>query len=311
MSIEQETQYHRSFLSQNYTDNFADYLKTAGSVGYAVRQDREVQEIRDGDPDGFEAARKALAALLKVPYQPTVSGSYSGDRGGGYYREGNPPDAKVAEYLKPTYPPQSAVTNPATGNVALPNLLLGKVAAFRKGATLLRTTMFYKLDQIRRVTADAEGYRRSEHCRPGVLTGACRRRLGQPDLLPRDLGAVDAFVAVEKHRERFGLVGVDPDHDPGLTPWLLERVADVTHDRLPGRDCESMQRAPLFPCRFQPHRGPLRACHQLWITHSFDPPLKADRPRQHALRDLPGVSLAMPDCSFDVACPTGADPPFP
>jgi hypothetical protein len=85
--------------------------------------------------------------------------------------------------------------------------------------------------------------------------------------LERDLPAVRAFIAVEKLGEILGLVGVDPDDDPGFTPGLFERVADVAHYRLPGRDRKSMQRAPLFPCRFQARRGALSTCDQFWITH--------------------------------------------
>ncbi len=86
-------------------------------------------------------------------------------------------------------------------------------------------------------------------------------------LLNRDRPALYAFVAVEELGEVLGLVGVDPDDDPGLSPGLFERVTDVTYDRLPGRDRESMQRAPLFPCRFQARRGALSTCDQFWITH--------------------------------------------
>ena len=63
----------------------------------------------------------------------------------------------------------------------------------------------------------------------------------------RGLSARCAFIAVEELGKVPGLVGVDPEDDPGLTPGLLKRVADVAYDRLPGRDRESMQRAPLLP----------------------------------------------------------------
>ena len=99
------------------------------------------------------------------------------------------------------------------------------------------------------------------------MLGLLMRDLLQLCLLERDLPALCAFVAVEELGEVLGLVGVDPDDDPGLTPGLLERVADVAYDRLPGRDRESMQRAPLFPCRFQARRGALSTCDQFWITH--------------------------------------------
>jgi hypothetical protein len=92
-------------------------------------------------------------------------------------------------------------------------------------------------------------------------------RLPMLRLPKRDLPALSAFVAVEELGEVLGLVGVDPDDDPGLSPGLFERVTDVAYDRLPRRDRESMQRAPLFPCRFQARRGALSTCDQFWITH--------------------------------------------
>ena len=93
------------------------------------------------------------------------------------------------------------------------------------------------------------------------------RDLLQLCLLERGLPALRTFIAVEKLGEILRLVGVDPDDDPGFTPRLFERVADVAHYRLPGRDRKSMQRAPLFPCRFQARRGALSTCDQFWITH--------------------------------------------
>ena len=39
------------------------------------------------------------------------------------------------------------------------------------------------------------------------------------------------------------------------------------HPRSSRRDRESVQRAPLFPCRFQARRGALSTCDQFWITH--------------------------------------------
>jgi hypothetical protein len=87
------------------------------------------------------------------------------------------------------------------------------------------------------------------------------------DLLKRNLPPLCAFISIEELREVLGLVGVDPDHDPGFTPGLFERVAYVTDYRLPGRDGQAVQCAPLFPCRFQARRGALSTCDQLWITH--------------------------------------------
>jgi hypothetical protein len=138
---------------------------------------------------------------------------------------------------------------------------------------------------IGRLAAAAERYWRAKERRARVLTAAFLRRLGrrrrltrtglnQPRLernLLRDLPAPCAFIAIEKVREEFGLVGIDPYHDPGLTPRLFKRVADVAHYRLPGRDGKSVQRAPLFPCRLQALRGTLSACDQLWITHRATP----------------------------------------
>ena len=94
------------------------------------------------------------------------------------------------------------------------------------------------------MAADAE----AEQCRPGALASAFRWRFGPPCLLLRDLQALSAFIAVKEIREILSLVGIDPDNHPGLTPWFLERVADVADYWLPGRHRESMQCAPLFPC---------------------------------------------------------------
>ncbi len=94
------------------------------------------------------------------------------------------------------------------------------------------------------MAADAE----AEQCRPGALASAFRWRFGPPGLLLRDLRALSAFIVVKEIREILSLVGIDPDNHPGLTPWFLERVADVADYWLPGRHRESMQCAPLFPC---------------------------------------------------------------
>jgi hypothetical protein len=93
------------------------------------------------------------------------------------------------------------------------------------------------------------------------------RDLLKRGLLMRDLPSLCAFISIEELREVLGLVGVDPDHDSGFTPGLFKRVAYVTDYRLPGRDGQAVQCAPLFPCRFQARRGALSTCDQLWITH--------------------------------------------
>jgi hypothetical protein len=38
--------------------------------------------------------------------------------------------------------------------------------------------------------------------------------------LQRYLARPGALITIEELREVSGLVGVDPDHDPGLPPWL-------------------------------------------------------------------------------------------
>jgi len=50
------------------------------------------------------------------------------------------------------------------------------------------------------------------------------RDLLMRDLLMRDLLMRDlrAFIAIEEAGEVLGLVGVDPDYDPGFTPGLFE-----------------------------------------------------------------------------------------
>src|SRR5689334_23878705 len=42
---------------------------------------------------------------------------------------------------------------------------------------------------------------------------------------------------------------------------------------------------------------------------SCDPPLRADRPRQRAFRDVPAGTISLPDSTLGVASATGADPP--
>ena len=69
------------------------------------------------------------------------------------------------------------------------------------------------------------------------------RSTGQLCLLKRGLPALSVFIAVEKLGQILGLVGVDPDDDPGFTPGLFERVADVAHYRLPGREPKSIEQA--------------------------------------------------------------------
>jgi hypothetical protein len=134
----------------------------------------------------------------------------------------------------------------------------------------------YVPDLIRRLTADTEGNRRAKQGRTRVIARAFWRRLRQRYLLKRpmlswsvlaqsmlngpvlsrslrqrarpqgtrlrraclkrNLPALCALIAIEELREVFSLVGVDPDYYPGFTPRLFERVADVAHYRLPGRD---------------------------------------------------------------------------
>ena len=93
------------------------------------------------------------------------------------------------------------------------------------------------------------------------------RDLLMRDLAERNLPPLCTFISIEELREVLGLVGVDPDHDPGFAPGLFERVTYVTDYRLPGRDGQAVQCAPLLPCRFQARRGALSTCDQLWITH--------------------------------------------
>jgi hypothetical protein len=39
--------------------------------------------------------------------------------------------------------------------------------------------------------------------------------------LKRCLARLRALITIEELREVSGLIGVDPDHDPGLPPWLF------------------------------------------------------------------------------------------
>jgi hypothetical protein len=145
MPSEQEIQYHRSFLSWRYGDNFSDRIKAfGGSLAKPMRERWEIEEIREDDPEGFEEARKALAALLKVEYRRRGAVRY----GNKDYVEidAQPSDEQVVEYLKPQYPPQGVVKNPTNGWVAYP-LPDVSIEAYRDGQPPLHTFMRVKGDQ--------------------------------------------------------------------------------------------------------------------------------------------------------------------
>src|ERR1700733_2389453 len=115
-----------------------------------------------------------------------------------------------------------------------------------------------------------------------------------------------AVIAVEEIREILRLVGADPDHDPGLTPWLGERVADVADDRLPRRGRKPVLGAPFLPRRFQTPRAAFSTRDQLWITHrAILPPKSGPAPEAR----LPGCARQAAACRR--APRRGARPPGP
>jgi hypothetical protein len=84
----------------------------------------------------------------------------------------------------------------------------------------------------------------------------------------------------------------DSDNDPGLTPWLFERVADVAHYRLPWarpRAC-----APRATVLMRIPGASRRAEHvRPVLDHaSCDPPLRADRPRKYAFQICPAGQVS-------------------
>jgi hypothetical protein len=145
MPSEQEIQYHRSYLSYRYGDNFSERLKAYGPAAKGIREAWEIAEIREDDPEGYEEARKAVAALLRVQYiRPRET---HGFRDSDYNNiKGQPSDGDVLQYLKPKYPPQGVVRNPTNGLVALPFPDVS-IKAYRNGQPLLHTFMRVKVDQ--------------------------------------------------------------------------------------------------------------------------------------------------------------------
>jgi hypothetical protein len=142
MPSEQEIAYHRTFLSRYYVYQVAGEIKNGV---YNRLTDEEIEEIQK-DPVAFEDARKALAELLNVPYQPsTVVDTSRGDVGSRYVSiDGVPSNAQVVAFLRPRHSPQ---VNPATGVPAVIDARLGVIDAYLDGGELLRTTMWSKLDQ--------------------------------------------------------------------------------------------------------------------------------------------------------------------
>jgi hypothetical protein len=143
MPSEQEMAYHRSFLSRYYVHQVVADIKN-GSANRMT--DDEIVQLRRDDPVAFEEARKALAQLLGVPYQPARSVDTSrGDVGSRYvYIDGVPSNAQVVQFLRPRNPPQ---VNPTTRTPAIPNVGVGVIDAYLDGNVLLRTTMWSKIDQ--------------------------------------------------------------------------------------------------------------------------------------------------------------------
>jgi hypothetical protein len=118
MASKQEVAYHRTFLSPRYLDNFSD----PGWWEKVVRRPaRDVENLRLGDPEAFEEARKFLAQALKVPYRPGSIVYSTGDSGKPpVWVSGYPDDFKVAELMMPLYAPQGVARSPTSGRVALP-----------------------------------------------------------------------------------------------------------------------------------------------------------------------------------------------
>ena len=87
------------------------------------------------------------------------------------------------------------------------------------------------------------------------------------------------------------------------------RAVPVAYDRLSGRDRESMPRA-VVPMQIPGASRRAEHVRPILDHASCDPPLRADRPRQCAFRDVPGGAISLPDSTSVRHSATGADPPF-
>jgi hypothetical protein len=85
-------------------------------------------------------------------------------------------------------------------------------------------------------------------------------------------GTVVAAGQLKELREPLRLVGAEAYDSTWLPPWLSQRVAHISDDRLGRRLPYALECSPTLPGRFQARGRALRTGDQLWITHRAIPP---------------------------------------
>ena len=145
MASEQAVAYHRTFLSPHYVNK----LLFPEEWNERNRNAAEINDFRRIDPTKFEEMRKTLAQLLNVEYRsPRENRPRVGDQGGwDPYREGQPSDGRVVEFMAPANTQTDVIISPITGRIALP-ISTTTYPAYVDGKTDLKVVVYQKLDQL-------------------------------------------------------------------------------------------------------------------------------------------------------------------
>ena len=77
----------------------------------------------------------------------------------------------------------------------------------------------------------------------------------------------EAVVSVEQRCQALGFEGVDAEHHAGLAPRFLHRVTHIARHWRRRIRAQSVHGPPAIPSPLQCAGGPLRAVHQVRITH--------------------------------------------
>ena len=144
---------------------------------------------------------------------------------------------------------------------------------------------------------------------PGAGRGAGdfrgRRQAGQPPVGHSGLAwcrRVAAVVAVEQRGKLLGLLRRHAEHDPGLSPRLLKRVANVARHCCQRFCAQAVRGTKTIPRPLQRAGSPLCALDQIRITHGAVLPFQATA-RSAQLAGPPGARMWSPAVYGDTAYP--------
>ncbi len=95
-----------------------------------------------------------------------------------------------------------------------------------------------------------------------------------------------AVMTVKKRGQPLSLLGSDAEDDPGLTPWIFQRVAHVARHRRRRICAQAVHDTPATPCPLQGDSRSLSLLYQVRITHRASP-LPSKAPHAPARRRFP------------------------